>query len=687
MANGTDHPSWNKAMLRFRSLKSLIVISLVLMAAIPMAVIISISYRNAAASTQKATGDTLSTLASATLDVLYRNLFERIGDVQAFASSPDATGMQRDVLLGTANHLIRLYGLYDLMLICSPDGTVVAANSISFDGKPLPKAQSLIGTSCAQDAWLASALKQDVHNIQTDYGDLENSERVRSACGSDGLVLRFSTPIVHDGKIIGVWTNYASWDRIVRDALKGLLNPASPADGKLANLGFSEAELQILNRDGALLYDGAGGGSGGIKDYAPQTNLLTLGLKAAEAIHSASKTGKDAQGFTVEAHRRTGQMLVNSWARQNGALGFTFDRYNWGLLVRTPLEQVVAPVHQLLLVQLLVAVIALIAAALLAVRIANGIVGPIQAVETVMKALAGGDLSRTVTGHTSANEVGRLTHSVNTTIEQLRSMIDSIDQGARSLAMAAEALSTTAIQLVASSTESNTQANSVSAASTQISSNIDTVASSAEEMAASVKEISGNTSEASRIAQEASAQAGQSDAVVQRLAEASQAIGSVVQTISAIAGQTNLLALNATIEAARAGEAGRGFAVVASEVKNLAGQTSTATKDISSRISNIQADVEHTVAALKEISVTTHRIDQTQGTIASAVEEQAATTNEMTRNLTQASQGVAEISKQIQGVAASTQLVSQGAAETKRAAEELSRLADSLRTLVSKMRR
>jgi len=175
--------------------------------------------------------------------------------------------------------------------------------------------------------------------------------------------------------------------------------------------------------------------------------------------------------------------------------------------------------------------------------------------------------------------------------------------------------------------------------------------------------------------------------VVQRLASASQAIGTVVQTISAIAEQTNLLALNATIEAARAGEAGRGFAVVAGEVKALAGQTAAATRDVRERIAAIQSDVQGTVAALKAIGVTAQRIDETQGTIASAVEEQAATTNEMTRNITQANAGALEISKQIQGVAASAKMVSQGASETQRAAGELSRLSIDLRQLISTMRR
>src|SRR5690606_26053119 len=123
------------------------------------------------------------------------------------------------------------------------------------------------------------------------------------------------------------------------------------------------------------------------------------------------------------------------------------------------------------------------------------------------------------------------------------------------------------------------------------------------------------------------------------LSESSAQIGEVIDVITSIAAQTNLLALNATLEAARAGEAGKGFAVVANEVKELAKQTSLATDEIGTRIAAIQRDSSGAVEAIGRIQEVIARVADLQTTIASAVEEQTATTNEISRSVTDAARG------------------------------------------------
>ena len=190
----------------------------------------------------------------------------------------------------------------------------------------------------------------------------------------------------------------------------------------------------------------------------------------------------------------------------------------------------------------------------------------------------------------------------------------------------------------------------VAAASEEASTNVQSVASASEEMASSVNEISRQVQESSRIAGQAVEQARKTHDRVNELSTAANRIGDVVELINSVAGQTNLLALNATIEAARAGEAGRGFAVVASEVKALAEQTAKATDEIRKQIGGIQNATEDSVAAIGEIGVTIGRISEIATTIASAIEEQGAATQEVARNVQQAAVGTQQVASNIADV-------------------------------------
>jgi methyl-accepting chemotaxis protein len=176
------------------------------------------------------------------------------------------------------------------------------------------------------------------------------------------------------------------------------------------------------------------------------------------------------------------------------------------------------------------------------------------------------------------------------------------------------------------------------------------------------------------------------NATVWKLSESSGEIGKVIKVITSIAEQTNLLALNATIEAARSGEAGKGFAVVANEVKELARQTARATEDISSKIAAIQGDAKNTVEAIVQIGKIVNQINDFQATIASAVEEQTATTREMGRNVAEAARGSGEIAQNISGVAQAARSTTEAAGNASRSADELAHIAGDLQRLVAQFR-
>lgn len=313
--------------------------------------------------------------------------------------------------------------------------------------------------------------------------------------------------------------------------------------------------------------------------------------------------------------------------------------------------------------------------------VSRSVTGPLQETVKVLEGLAEGRLDLHLDVDRK-DEVGQMAVALNAAMGKLRETMSAMGNNAQGLASSSEELSAVSSQMTGSAEESATQANLVSAAAEQVSRNVQTVATGTEEMSASIREIAKSANDAAGVAAQAVRVAETTSATVAKLGQSSAEIGNVIKVINSIAEQTNLLALNATIEAARAGEAGKGFAVVANEVKELAQETSKATEDIGQRIQAIQADTEAAVAAISEISAIIAQINDTQSTIASAVEEQTATTNEMGRNVTEAATGSNDIAENITGVARSASDTTAAASSTSQAADELARMASDLQQLV-----
>lgn len=300
--------------------------------------------------------------------------------------------------------------------------------------------------------------------------------------------------------------------------------------------------------------------------------------------------------------------------------------------------------------------------------------------ETVDKA-AHGDLTQEVSV-LSDDPIGRVGQGLKRLLDTMRESVAKISRNATSLGSASEELSVVSRSMTESAQQTTSQADVASTTTEQVNLNVQTVAAAAEEMSASIREIAKNAADAARVATSAVEVAETTNAVVTKLGESSADIGKVIKVITSIAQQTNLLALNATIEAARAGEAGKGFAVVANEVKDLAKETAKATEDIGQRIEAIQSDTSSAVDAIGEISTIINQINDLQTAIAGAVEEQTATTNEITRNVSDAARGSAEISMNIGNVAAAAQSTSEGAGNAETASTELATMAAELGVLV-----
>ena len=324
-------------------------------------------------------------------------------------------------------------------------------------------------------------------------------------------------------------------------------------------------------------------------------------------------------------------------------------------------------------------------AGVLSVLTIRSILGPLRLVIDVLTGLADGDLTR-VAAIDTRDEMGTMAQALDRAVGQMRSTVQSLSVSAQSLAGASEELSANSTQIASSAQETATEVEVASGAVRQISTNVRSVAAGAEQMTASIGEISSNAAEAARVAAHAVEAADAANTQVARLGASSAEIGDVIKVITSIAEQTNLLALNATIEAARAGTAGKWFAVVADEVKQLAQQTALATGQIGQRIEAIQGDAGNAVAAIGEISEIIQRINDYQTTIASAVEEQTATTNEMRHNVLVAADSSEQVSANITGVARAATSTTSGVRDAQRAAGELAQMSSELQRLVDHFR-
>jgi methyl-accepting chemotaxis protein len=327
-------------------------------------------------------------------------------------------------------------------------------------------------------------------------------------------------------------------------------------------------------------------------------------------------------------------------------------------------------------------VVGVCAAILLGLLIARTVVRTVRKVGTVIAALRNGDLT-TSAGVTGRDELGQMASALDHASGRLRETVQLVADSSLVLASASDGLFGVNQRIAVSAAETSGKAGNAATVAEQVSDNVRTVAVSTEELSSSFNQISGGAAEAARVSLEAAEIAGTVSEAMSQLAASSAQIGNIVRTITSIAAQTKLLALNATIEASRAGEAGKGFAVVAGEVKSLAQETDNATDEISEQVHAIQTDSRSAVDAIAKIVAVIGKVNDHSAGIASAVEQQTATTGEIARNITGAASGASLIAQHINDVADAAHSTSAGVNGARTAAERLAVTSSELRHAVS----
>jgi methyl-accepting chemotaxis protein len=344
---------------------------------------------------------------------------------------------------------------------------------------------------------------------------------------------------------------------------------------------------------------------------------------------------------------------------------------------------------------------------LMAVGIAISTIRSVRRVAEATHSLADGDANIDVDGLARSDELGQIVKALSvfrnnimkvkaleaeqknreqeTAVERKKALHqmandfeESLGQIVNSVASASTELHANAESLSGFADQTNRESATVAEATQQASLSVQTVAAAAEELSASIQEITRQVGESTRMATVAVDQVKQTNTTVSTLSSAATEIGDVVSLIRNIAQQTNLLALNATIEAARAGEAGKGFAVVASEVKNLASQTARATEDITQKIDTIQQVSTEAVDAIRSIGKTIDETSAIAGTIATAIQQQAEATREISKNVQQASVSTSAVSGCIASVTQASTESQTAAAQVLSAAADLSVQAEKL---------
>ncbi len=667
--------------------------------------------------TRSNAGVRLQGLAYNAADKLDRNMFERYGDVQAFAVSKQATSLYVDEIIPWMNTMTKIYApSYSLMLMANLSGKIIATNTVKGDGTALQN-NTVIGQNVSNRTWFQAAVTGKIAQSSSLVTDVHHEPLVAAVFGAQNdLVMSFTAPVRGaTGEVIGVWTNFFDW-QVVKTILSDVERIASTE-------GHQSVNLILANKNGFLL--------AGANDESILKNKLTdyASIVGATQKVSGYSNGQSYGGIDLNINRPA----IEAWSRE-----FGYSSYNglgWVVGASQDNSEIAAEGRGLLGAVIAAALAVLAMTVLSGWLLARYLARRVNNMVGVANELAKGDIKQKIEDH-NQDEIGDLARAFDRMIGHQSTMAkvaDQISMGDLSSEVKAASdndtlglaftrmgtnlkvligeiqrssgnVASASNQILAVTSQQASGVSEQSAAITQTSATVEEVRASADQAVDMANTVNDNAQAASRVAtigvyaveeatrgmEEIKNQVSQIAENIVALSEQTQQIGEIITTVSDLADQSNLLALNAAIEAARAGEQGKGFAVVAQEIRLLAEQSKSATFQVRGILGDIQkatnTAVMTTEQGLKVANAGTQNIDQLGQTIHELSEtiQQAAYSSQLIgASVRQHSVGMEQIAAAMQNINRATFENLSTTNHTKAAAENLNKLSRRLNNLIT----